>query len=83
MYGLKATIGGVDVKCTSPYSDFTDSLDALTKSSGDLADPTGILMKTDFAPFMTKSWNGQKVGFVNSESWELLSAICDRDGICW
>jgi len=79
LYGLKATIGSVDVRGTSPYSDFTDDLGALTKSSDDLVDLMGILLKTDFTPFMTKSWNGQKVAFVNSDAWELPSAICDRD----
>lgn len=52
----------------------------MAKSADDLATLFGVLMNgIDFESQLTRSWKGQRVGFVDPELWEFSSAICDRD----
>lgn len=79
LYALKATVGAVSTAGSSPHSPLTDSLGGLAKSSEDLAILTGILMNQNFSGYLTKSWSGLKVAFVDPKLWELDPAVCDHD----
>lgn len=69
MYGLKVTVGTVDTTGTSPWSPFSDSLGPMAKTPEDLASLLGIIMKRDYSPYLTRSWSGVRVGFVDWRKW--------------
>ncbi|UKZ74712.1 hypothetical protein TrVFT333_002382 [Trichoderma virens FT-333] len=78
LYALKVTVGALDTKGTSPQSPITDSLGGMAKSSGDLANFIGAMMEQDYSSYLTKTWSGQKVAFVDPNKWELHPAVCER-----
>lgn len=78
LYAMKVTVGALDTKGTSPQSPITDSLGGMAKSSLDLANFIGAMMEQDYSSYLTKTWAGQKVAFVDSNKWELHPAVCDR-----
>ncbi|KAK4061444.1 hypothetical protein Trihar35433_9771 [Trichoderma harzianum] len=56
----------------------TDSLGGMAKSPGDLANFIGAMMEQDYSSYLTKTWAGQKVAFVDPNMWELHLAVCER-----
>ncbi|KAL5085707.1 hypothetical protein Trisim1_010053 [Trichoderma cf. simile WF8] len=78
LYAMKVTVGALDTKGTSPQSPITDSLGGMAKSSGDLAYFIGAMMEQDYSSYLTKTWAGQKVAFVDPNKWELHPAVCER-----
>ncbi|KAL6824616.1 amidase signature enzyme [Trichoderma sp. SZMC 28015] len=78
LYAMKVTVGALDTKGTSPQSPITDSLGGMAKSAGDLANFIGAMMEQDYSSYLTKTWAGQKVAFVDPNKWELHPAVCDR-----
>ncbi|QYT03683.1 Amidase domain-containing protein [Trichoderma simmonsii] len=78
LYAMKVTVGALDTKGTSPQSPITDSLGGMAKSSGDLANFIGAMMEQDYSSYLTKTWAGQKVAFVDPSKWELHPAVCER-----
>ncbi|EFX06390.1 amidase family protein [Grosmannia clavigera kw1407] len=75
LYGMKVTVGALSTQGTSPQSPLTDSLGGMAKTSQDLADLIGAMMETSYSAFLTGSWEGQKVAFVEPEAWELHPAL--------
>lgn len=68
LYGLKATVGDVPTEGTAPWSALTDSIGAMARTPGDLANVISVLTnRTDFAAerVMTGTWAGLRVGFVD------------------
>ena len=62
----------------------TDSAGGMAKSALDLALLFDIIVSDKGCPYsspevMTKDWNGQRIGFVNSSLWRLSPAVCDAD----
>lgn len=78
LYAMKVTVGALDTKGTSPQSPITDSLGGMAKSAGDLANFIGAMMEQDYSSYLTKTWAGQKVAFVDPNKWELHPAVCER-----
>ncbi|KAI1378149.1 amidase signature domain-containing protein [Hypoxylon crocopeplum] len=74
VYGLKATVGTVSTKGTSPYSPFSDSLGPIARSPADLAALLGVLMQKDFGDSLSRSWKGQKVAFIDPYLWDIPEA---------
>jgi amidase len=78
LYGLKATIGSISTKGTSPYSPFSDSLGPLAKSPRDIALLFGVLSQKDYTGSLTSSWGRQRVSFVDPDKWKLGEMAADR-----
>ena len=79
LYGMKVTVGALSTQGTSPLSPLTDSLGSVAKSSHDLASLIGIMMDEDYSHFLTESWQGQRIGFVDPKAWELHPVVCSRN----
>ena len=79
LYGMKVTVGALSTQGTSPLSPLTDSLGSVAKSSRDLASLIGVMMDEDYTHFLTESWQGQRIGFVDPLAWELHPAVCIRN----
>ncbi|KAL6693351.1 amidase signature domain-containing protein [Trichoderma pleuroticola] len=78
LYAMKVTVGVLDTKGTPPQSPITDSLGGMAKSSGDLANFIGAMMEQAYSSYLTKTWAGQKVAFVDPRKWELHPAVCEQ-----
>ena len=80
LYGLKATVGSLPTKGTSPWSPLTDSVGAMAKDSSDMIAMFSVLMKErDFSASSNKSWGGLRVGFVDFLLWEFSPVVCNRE----
>lgn len=82
LYGLKATVGDVPTEGTAPWSALTDSVGAMARTPGDLANVMSVLTnRTDLGAerVMTGTWTGLRVGFVDPTLWSFLPFICDAD----
>lgn len=65
---MKVIVGVLDTRGTSQQSPITDSLGGMVKSSEDLANFIGAMMEQDYSSYLTKTWAGQKVAFVDPKS---------------
>ena len=77
LYAMKVTVGALSTKRTSPQSPITDSLGGMSKSPVDLALLAGVMMDQDYSSFLTHSWEGQKVAWVDPKLWKLGPGVCE------
>ncbi|KAK1832513.1 amidase signature domain-containing protein [Podospora conica] len=82
LYGLKATVGLIPTEGTAPWSALTDSIGAMARTPGDLANVMAVLtgrtkLGADFV--RTETWAGLRVGFVDPTLWNFVPFICDPD----
>jgi len=73
------TVGSVSTEGTSPTGPFSDSIGPLAKDPEDLAALLGVLTGKDFSSDLTRSWEGQRIAFVNPDDWELSSVAANHD----
>ncbi|KAG0647437.1 Glutamyl-tRNA(Gln) amidotransferase subunit A [Hyphodiscus hymeniophilus] len=77
LYALKVTVGALSTRRTSPQSPITDSVGGFAKSAADVALLTGVMMDQDYTPFLSKSWRGQRVAWVDPAVWKLDTGVCE------
>ncbi|KAL2064595.1 hypothetical protein VTL71DRAFT_3732 [Oculimacula yallundae] len=77
LYALKVTVGSLSTKRTSPQSPLTDSLGGMAKTANDLALLIGAMTENDYSSFLTKTWAGQRVAFVDPRVWGLHPAFSE------
>lgn len=84
LYGLKATVGLVPTEGTAPWSALTDSIGAMARTPGDLANVMAVLAnRTELSAdrVMTGTWAGLRVGFVDPTMWNFVPSICEADPV--
>lgn len=88
LYGLKATVGLLPTEGTAPWSSLTDSIGGMAKSPQDLAALFEVLVGAEGwsridsdDDGLSKTWAGQRVGFVDPVLWSFSPVICDPDHV--
>jgi len=76
-YGLKMTLGSVPTNGSQPITPVFDCVGAMAKSPYDLAVLAGVLQGEDYRAFLTGSWEGLRVGFVDPALWQPASFIVE------
>ncbi|KAF2469965.1 amidase signature enzyme [Lindgomyces ingoldianus] len=70
LYGLKATLGSAPTWGSQPITPIFDSIGGMAKTPSDLANLMEVLQEKRYAEFLTKSWEGLKIGFVDPALWQ-------------
>ena len=85
LFSLKPTIGTVTMERTLGVSQSFDTLGGMTRSVADLAALTEIILdpiarqrlpKDGYQSFLTRSWKGVRIGFLDPLIWKLPDALC-------
>jgi amidase len=85
LYAMKPTIGTVSMDGVIPVSKSLDSVGAMARSPADLVVIMGMLQETgpdhnnSLSQFMTRRWDGLRIGFVDEEIWKLPEHLCQND----
>jgi Asp-tRNA(Asn)/Glu-tRNA(Gln) amidotransferase A subunit family amidase len=68
---MKGTLHSISTLGAQPISPVLDCIGAMAKSPGDLAHVFDILQPgSNYTEFLTGSWKGLKVGFVDPMQWQ-------------
>lgn len=70
LYGLKLTVGAVPCDGCQANSEWIFGAGAMAKSTLEVSDTvSALLQNNDLSPYLTGSWDGIRVGFVDFRVW--------------
>lgn len=79
LYSMKGTVGDVNMVGTQSGGAAFDSAGPLAKSVEDCADVMDILLPgRDFHKYLTKSWSGIKIAYLNYDDWQFPDSVCEK-----
>jgi len=77
LFSIKATVGKINRTGVQGGAPSFDSVGVLSKTAKDTADLLGVLTGEDYSEFLTGSWEGVRVGFVNPDLWQPASFVVE------
>ncbi|KAI1505674.1 amidase signature domain-containing protein [Biscogniauxia marginata] len=78
LYSMKGTVGDINMKGTMSGGAGFDSAGPIAKSVDDIADVMDILLPGRyFRSYLTKSWQGLRIAYLDYKTWQFADWICD------
>ncbi|KAI0105341.1 amidase signature domain-containing protein [Nemania sp. FL0031] len=79
LYGIKGTVGDVNMVGTQSGGAAFDSAGPLAKSVEDCADVMEILLPgRDFRNHLNGSWEGIKIAYLSYDAWQFPDSVCEK-----
>ena len=79
LYSIKPTTGKISTRGFLPGTPLTDVVAPMTKSPGDIAALFDVLMPmqgSSYLDFLTMSFTGLRIGFLDTKQWLSGAAVC-------